>query len=377
MASQSEVAAQPAPLIALHINSMASGGAEKMRLVIARELLRRGYRVDLVLCQTKGEYMAQIPEGVRVVDLKAPRTVNSLLPMVKYLRETRPDLMISSLGYHNTVAVLANRLAGKPTRVFVTQHNNLSSQSSQTGQAKLGLVPLLYRFVLPMADGVLAVSKGIADDMAKVAGFPRERINVLYNPAAPENLEAQAAEPVDDPFFDTDEPVVLAIGRLHAQKGFDTLIAAFAELAARRPARLAICGVGALEAPLKAQVQALGLDDRVKFLGFQANPAKYLRRADLFVLSSRFEGFGNVLVEALACGTPTVSTDCPHGPAEILDNGRYGLLPPVDDVSALAKAMADTLDNPLPSQLLVDRGLEFSPEKVVDRYLAVVRPRAA
>jgi len=361
------------PLIALHITSMASGGAEKMRLVIARELVRRGYRVDLVLCQAKGEYMSQVPEGVRVIDLKAKRSIASLAPLTRYLRETRPNIVISSLGYHNIAAVIGNRLAGRPARVFVTQHNNLSSQSAKG--SKQGLIPLFYRFILPRADGVFAVSAGIADDMARTVGFPRERIQVLYNPAAPADVERLAAEPIDAPVFSSEDPVVLAIGRLNPQKGFDTLIAAFARLSATRPARLAICGVGPLEQRLKAQAEALGVADRVAFLGFQDNPLKFLKRADLFVLSSRFEGFGNVLVEALACGVPIVSTDCPHGPAEILDEGRFGRLVPVDDAAAMAEAMSAMLDEPTPADLLIERSRDYSPAVVVDRYLAIVRPQ--
>jgi glycosyltransferase involved in cell wall biosynthesis len=361
------------PLVAFHINNMASGGAEKMRLVLARELLKRGYRVDLVLCQANGEYMPLVPEGVNVVNLNVSRSFLSVAPLSRYLRERRPTVMISSLGYHNTAAVLANRLAGRPTRVFVTQHNNLSSQSAQSGSMKLQIVPLLYRFVLPMADGVLAVSRGIADDMAKTTGFPKDRINVLYNPAAPEMQEKLAREPINDAFFDTEEPVIVAIGRLHLQKGFDTLISAFARLAEGRAARLAICGVGPLEGALKDRAQLLGVADRVLFLGFQPNPAKFLARADLFVLSSRFEGFGNVLVEALASGTPIVSTDCPHGPREILDDGRYGALVPVDDVEAMAAAMSGMLNAPTPKEALLQRARSFSPAQVVDRYLDIIK----
>ena len=169
--------------------------------------------------------------------------------------------------------------------------------------------------------------------------------------------------------------MVLAIGRLNPQKRFNTLIAAFASLSATRPARLAICGVGPLEQALKDQAEALGVADRVSFLGFQDNPLKFLKRADLFVLSSRFEGFGNVLVEALACGVPIVSTNCPHGPAEILDNGRFGRLVPVDDAAAMAEAMNAMLDDPTPADLLIDRSREYSPAVVVDRYLAIVRPQ--
>ncbi|WP_299173309.1 glycosyltransferase [uncultured Brevundimonas sp.] len=363
------------PRIAIHITGMASGGAEKMCIVIARELLRRGYLVDLVLCQANGEYMSHIPEGVRLVDLKARRSAASLVPLIKYLHQTRPDVLISNLGYQNIVAVVANRIAGRPTRVFVTQHNNLSSQSTQSKNSKQRFIPFFYKFILPMADGVLAVSAGLADDMAKVVGYPRDRIKVLYNPAAPQDIERLVVEPIEDAAFSTGEPLVLAIGRLNPQKGFDTLIAAFARLTATRPARLAICGVGPLEDELKALAYTLGVADRVTFLGFQDNPLKFLNRANLFVLSSRFEGFGNVLVEALACGTSVVSTDCPHGPSEILENGRFGALVPVDDTVALAEAMNAMLETPMPAEILKARAHEYSPEKVVERYLNVIWPQ--
>lgn len=359
--------------LAFHFASLAAGGVEKMRLVLAREFLARGHRVDLVLCRAAGEYLDQLPAGARVIDLKAPRTRHALLPLARYLRAERPDALIASLPGQNLAAIVAARLAGGTTPVFVTQHNALGPQS-RSGPFGQKLVPPLYRWLLPQAAGVFAVSRGVADDLATLTGLPRDSITVLYNPACPDALPAT---PLADPFFMAGEPVVVAVGRLHRQKGFDMLIDAIALANATRPLRLALLGVGALHDALAQQVRQSGLAGRVAFYGFQADPLIFMRHAAVLAVSSRFEGFGNVLVEAMACGTPVVSTDCPSGPAEILENGRYGRLVPVDDAAAMAAALLASLQDPAPAAMLQARAQAFTVKAVADRYLAAIFGPAA
>jgi glycosyltransferase involved in cell wall biosynthesis len=222
----------------------------------------------------------------------------------------------------------------------------------------------------PRADAIVAVSRGVADDLARFAGLPRDVIRVIYNPVVGADLPRMAGEPVDHPWFRPGElPVILGAGRLSRQKDFPTLIRAFAEVRRARPARLVILGDGAQRAELEALVRTLGLADAVALPGFTSNPYAHMARAAVFVLSSRFEGFPNVLVEALAVGTPVVATDCPSGPAEILERGRHGRLVPVGQADALARALLATLDAPGDPAGRRRRAADFSADASVSTYL--------
>jgi glycosyltransferase involved in cell wall biosynthesis len=358
--------------VAFHLPNLNAGGAEKMRLVLARELIKLGIAVDLVLCEAKGEYLPQVPETVRVINLKSKRTLSSIIPLLKYMLSERPDVLISSLGAQNIAAISANLLGVKPTTVAVTQHNSLSKEANLTRTRQQRYMPFLYRYFLPLADGVIAVSEGVADDMSIVAQFDRSRINVLYNPAYPDGLADKLADPYFHPLFEANEPVILAVGRLIEQKGFDTLIEAFALLAKEKSVQLAILGVGHLLGQLQQQAERLGISQRVHFLGFQQNPLVFMKNSKMLVLSSRYEGFGNVLVESMACGTPVVSTDCESGPSEILEKGKYGELVMVDDIPALYRAMLKTLATPISSDVLRCRAMEFHPGQIVQQYLNVI-----
>ena len=357
------------PIIALYIADLKGGGAERVCLILADHLVRRGYRVDLVVCRAAGPLMTDIPAGVRLVAFDASSSLASLGPLARYLKQSQPAAMLAHLVPQNTMAVLAARLSGATTRVFVTQHAALSAEARVGWSPWRRLAPMLYRWILPRATGVVAVSQGVARDLAAVIGFPAARITAIYNPVEIDALIEQSCKSLDLALAHPDGPLILGVGRLTEQKRFDVLIDAFALLAAERACNLVVCGEGPLRKALKVQIARLGLEERIKLVGFQSNPARFMAAADLVVLCSAREGFGNVLVEAMACGTPVVATDCPHGPAEILDGGRFGELTPVGDAPALAAAMKRTLDNPLPKETLVGRARDFSAEKAVDRYL--------
>lgn len=358
--------------IAFHFPDLASGGVEKMRLALSRELIKIGYDVDLVLCRAAGEYLPQVPAGVRIVDLGASRTRNAILPLAKYLREENPSVLVSSMGATNIASILAGKMAGRVVPIFVTQHNALGEQARSVMRLQQRVMPMLYRLMLPLADGVIAVSEGVADDLSCLTRYPRDKINVLHNPAYPQDLERHISEPFSHPFFADGEPVVVAVGRLIEQKGFDVLIRAIRLVRDRRPVRLAILGVGPLQSKLRQQASSVGLANAVEFLGFQRNPLMFMKHAALVAMSSRFEGFGNVLVEAMACGTPVVSTDCRSGPAEILDQGKYGRLVAVDSERELASAIDATLIEEPERNALTGRARQFSAEIVTQRYLEVL-----
>jgi glycosyltransferase involved in cell wall biosynthesis len=223
---------------------------------------------------------------------------------------------------------------------------------------------------LGRAHAVVAVSEGVADDLAVRATLLRRRISVIYNPVVFPGFYDRMLEPVNHPWLAADAPpFLLAVGRLVEQKDFATLIAAFAIVVRSKNLRLIILGEGPLHDDLMARAESHGVADRVSFAGFQANPLPFMRKAAVLVMSSAYEGFGNVLVEALACGTPVVSTDCPYGPKEILESGRFGRLVPVGDKEAMAEAIIATLEHPLPKEILQARGHEFTVERSADDYL--------
>lgn len=341
-----------------------------MMLNLARGFAERGLAVDLVLAKAEGPYLSQVPPRVEAVDLGARRVLASLPGLVRYLRHERPAALLSTLPHANVAALWAKRLSGIPVHVVVRESNALSLVAQHTTLTRVRLLPFLVRRFYPWADGIVAVSRGVAEDLAQITRLPLERIRVIYNPVVTPELLKWAEEPVDHHWFDPGEPpVVLGAGRLTKQKDFSTLIRAFALVRQRRLARLMILGEGGERSSLEALVRELGLVDDVALPGFVKNPYAYMARAAVFVLSSVWEGLPNALIEALATGTPVVSTNCESGPAEILENGRYGQLVPVGDVGALAEAILTALSTAPAVESLQARAREFSLENILDQYL--------
>lgn len=361
------------PKLAIYLHGLQGGGVERISLNLIPEFQTRGFEVSLVLDRAEGELLGQLPSVVRLVELGASRTLRAIPRLAHYLRRERPDVLLSSLGHNNIAALMARRLARTPTKVIVCQHNFLSMEA-KAPDLRYRLLPLLYRLSLPRAEGVVAVSQGVADDMALAAGFDRRRIDVIYNPVVTSSFLQMAAERADHPWFeDTTRPIFLAVGRLVEQKDYPTLLRAFARIRKQRPCRLVILGTGPLGGRLEALVRELGIGDDTALLGFKPNPHPYIRAASVLVLASRYEGFGNVLVEALACGTPVVSTDCPAGPREILKNGRYGGLVPVGDVEGLARAMQAALTAPPARPILLEGAARFHASVVGSSYASLIR----
>jgi glycosyltransferase involved in cell wall biosynthesis len=306
-----------------------------------------------------------------VVDLGAKRVLYSLPGLVRYLRRERPSAMLSALDHANVVALWAKKLAGVPTRVVLSVHNppSLDTANAQTFRAKL--MPLWGQIFYPWAHTVVAVSQGVAKDLVQLTGLPMDKVKVIYNPAVTPELLAKAEEALDHPWFQPGEPpVILGAGRLTAQKDFPTLIRAFALVQRKLPSRLMILSEGEERPRLEALVQELGLEADVALPGFVDNPYKYMKHAGVFVLSSRYEGFGLVLVEAMACGTPVVATDCPSGPSEILQRGRWGMLVPVGDIQEMAMAILEVFQgNKIDAH---QRSLAFSIDRIVRQYAEIL-----
>ena len=358
--------------IAFFLPSLCGGGAERVIVNLAEGIIERGLPVDLVLSAAEGALLDQLPPGVRLVDLRAPRVLRSLGPLTGYLRRERPRVLVSSMGHANVVALWAARLAGRTTPVVVTEHNTLSQATRQKTRVPGWVWPPLLRVFYRWADSVVAVSRGAADDLARTSGLARDRVEVVYNPVITPTMVALARQTPDHPWFAPGQPpVILGVGRLTRQKDFVTLVRAFAEIRRCRTARLIILGEGEERTALETLAGQLGLANDVALPGFQENALAYMAKSALFVLSSAWEGLPTVLIEALAAGTRVVSTDCPSGPREILQDGRLGTLIPVGDATALAAAMLQALEQPA-GTIPLDALIPFTRDAAVDHYLRLI-----
>ena len=401
-----------APRIAIITRGIDGGGVQKMSLHLANELASRGFAVDL-LSRKSGD-TSPLEPGVRVHLLRksapgvgralalradpgglaallrpvllwpiAPEALRYLQWIARYLETTRPTLLISATTHMNLVALWARALASVPTRVVVSERDSLSANLSTGGlwggkkrAWPWAHLPALIGRTFPRADAVVAVSDGVADDLAQLCGLERASLHTIYNPVVTDQVTrlAEAASP--DPWLcargANPTPVIVTAGRLVAKKQIPVLLEALGALAAHRDARLVVLGTGPEQARLVQHARDLGLAERVRFAGWCPNPYAYFARADVFAMSSNREGFGNVLAEALACGCPVVSTDCRSGPAEILDRGRFGALVPVGDANALAKAIEAAIEQPHEAATLRARAQEFTAPRAADAYLDAV-----
>lgn len=359
--------------ISLYLPSLRGGGAERVMLNLACGFAESGHAVDLVLARAEGPYLNAVPDNVRVVDLKASRVLKSLPGLVRYLQRERPFILLSALVHANITALWARKIFRIPTRIVISVHNTLSISLQSTASVRDRLIPLCTRIFYPWADLVIAVSRGVAEDLLCLTNLSSDKVKVIYNPVVTPELMKKAREPLNHPWFTQREiPVILGVGRLNKAKDFPTLINAFKIVRKQRPARLLILGEGEERSSLEALIRDLGLSEEVQLYGFDDNPYRYMSRASVFALSSVYEGFGNVLVEAMACGCPVVSTDCPGGPAEILGNGAYGPLVPVGDAAALAEKIIDTINIPPDPDLLKQRASMFSIRRICSQYLEVI-----
>ncbi|MBW4633792.1 MAG: glycosyltransferase [Iphinoe sp. HA4291-MV1] len=357
--------------IAFFLPTLHGGGAERVTVNLLKGMLERNISLDLVLANAKGPLLNQIPKQVRVVDLAAGRVVKAMLPLSRYLQQHRPFALLSHMSHANVVALLAKKLAHTNTKVVLVEHNTLSVEKSKLMRAKF--VPPFMKWLYPSADAIVGVSKGVAQDLELQLGFPEGKVSVIYNPVVDNDLLTKAKAPLDHPWFQKGTPpVFLAVGRLTQQKDFPTLIKAFALLRKQRLARLLILGEGECRTELEEMIQMQGIAEDFALLGFVENPYAYMHNASAFILSSRWEGLGNVLIEAMACGCPVVTTDCPNGPKEILEAGKYGVLVPVGDAVALSTAMLQVLETPVNQDALMHRAMHFSTERAVSKYLELL-----
>lgn len=363
--------------ISFLLSNLHGGGVQRSTLNLLSGLADRGLEIELVLLRNEGVLRSRVPSTVSVVDLLSPGTALGTFALAKYLRHRRPTALISAQAHVNVSALLAVKLSRTKTRTLVVEHNSLSATAKYAKRMVDRLRPLLLRIFYPWADEVIAVSQGLAKEMEDHAGIPRAQIRVIYNPVVNAKMLQKAAQKVQHPWLkDPSTPLVLAVGRLSPQKDFSTLLQAFAHMLKKQKAKLLILGSGEERSKLEKKIKQLALADSVELLGHIENPYPYIAMADVLALSSAWEGLPTVLIEALALGTQVVSTNCPTGPVEILDHGRYGQLTPVGDAPALAEAIVKVLESPLPVEDLQARAQAFSVERGVEAYYQLLMKSA-
>ena len=325
------------PHVTLFIGTLEGGGAERLQINLAKYFVERGMKVDLVVCKYVGALKDNVPEGVRLVSLDAKKLMLSLPQYLQYLKKARPQSIISSVERPNIIACFGKMLTRHRHKLYVRVDNSLFPYKMKLSRwFWIFLVTITYW----RANGLIAISKGIGKQAETLPFIKKKKIFYIYNPVLMEDFYDKANEMLPTQHHQIlSHPYLLGVGRLTQQKDFPTLLKAFAEIKDMCSHNLVILGEGPEETTLKTLARELGIEKRIYFLGFLENPFSIMKNADVFVLSSAWEGFGNVVVEALASGTSVISTDCPYGPSEILDNGKYGELFAVGDSSALARKL--------------------------------------
>lgn len=343
----------------------AYGGIERTFVTLANEFGRRGISTSFAMLRdSRTPYPDELASPVSVHDLRTRSKRDGIARVAHFIRSERPDAVLTAKDHGAQTVLLSRLLYRWDVPVYLTITNMWSRV------VRRRLQRLFVRWLYPKADGIIAVSEGVKTDLCDKYAVPPSRVRVIFNPVLPGSIDNEGDDHAPHPWLkDGALPVVLGIGRLEPQKDFATLIRAFSKARASRPCRLIILGEGSLRAELEALARELSVAEDVALPGAVASATPFLRRASVLALSSRWEGFGIVIAEALATGTPVVATDCASGPAEILENGRYGSLVPVGDAATMASAICRTIDSPLDPRMLARAADQFAPSKIADAYL--------
>ncbi|MDA0685144.1 MAG: glycosyltransferase [Bacteroidetes bacterium] len=361
--------------IAIVLPNLGGGGAERLHVYLANDWVERGHDVEILLMQSWGELLPLLSPRVRVVDLKSSRVRNIFRPLSMYLKRVQPDATLAAMWSLTSASVIAWMLSGRRGRLFLSDHSMLSISCVTEHGLSTRFVGGVIRMTYPFATGIIAVSEGVKEDLCRLGGLRPDDVEVIYNPTATGVSPERESPEIQQQLWGVDPCTrILAVGRLKAQKDFATLLRAFAALPAVLNAKLVILGEGPQRSLLESLIREFSLEHKVQLRGFVVDPYPWYRSADLFVLSSKWEGFGNVLVEALECGLPIVSTDCPSGPSEILENGRYGTLVPVGNPHAITAAMVNAVTATQDRDRLMERAKAFSVRAISERYLEFCFP---
>lgn len=363
--------------ITFFIASLECGGAERNTINLLKSLNRQNYVVSLLLAQKKGDFVKDVPKEIPIISLNTASLLSIFFYLITYFHQNKTDIFISNFPRFNAVSLLAKKFSGSKTKIIIIEHLSffLLSKTAKTSSHRFiarFFFPYFIKIFYRGADAIVCVSLGIADEISDIIGRVA-KIKVIYNPVVDDTILEMAKKEVSHPWFaDTGIPVILMVGRLSKTKDQPTLFRALDIIIKKQPARLMIVGDGTEKEKLIKLVNQMGLSSNVAFLGFQNNPYKYMKQASVFVLSSLQEGFGNVIVEAMACGTPVVSTDCASGPSEIIQDGVNGLLVLPQNPTALADTILKILHDPVLAEKFSIEGKKraefFTIKKSVQEY---------
>lgn len=365
------------------IHSLRGGGSERVLINLLKGLNRKEFSITLALYERVFDYPMPENVEVRILDIYASKNIFKLtkgfiakiLQLCRLVREIKPNVVFSLLSSTNVTVILAKLLSRIHCRVIISEHTHPSVNLKNEMYG--GITKHFMKYLYPKADRIVAVSEGIKEDLMKNFTIPEKKITVIYNPVDLKEIEMRLQENVDHPWFHNGVPIIVSVGRLTKQKGYPYLIRAFFLVRRSLPCKLFIIGEGEDKDRLIEMVSTLGIEPDIEFLGFQENPFKYMARSSIFVLSSLYEGFGNVIVEAMALGLPVISTDCPSGPSEIIDDKKNGILVPVQNEHVLAQAIFEMLtDSRLRENLRKGGKLKanvFALEKITKDYRRLFR----
>ncbi|WP_043114277.1 glycosyltransferase [Solimonas soli] len=364
--------AMNAPRVAFFLATSGHSGVDRLMKNLMPAVARRGYAVDQLKVRRHGPDIDEAP-GVRVIDLGVAHTFSSLVPVLRYLHRERPFVMLSDKDKVNRTAIFARALAGADTRLVLRSGTTISVDTAHRAAFDRWLQRTSMRLLYRGAHAVITPSEAASRDIAAFADLPMTMVRTVPSPIVPARLFSDAVPRPDHPWFGAGAPpVVLGVGELSLRKDFATLLRAFARLRAQRECRLVILGRGGQLEALRALAAELGVAGDVDFPGFRADVFAFMAHAAVFALTSRWEGFGNVLAESLACGTPVVSTDCPGGIRDFLEGGALGRLVPIGDDTMLAAALAQTLAEPRDAERLRAAARRYEIEAATTEYLAAM-----
>ncbi len=357
------------------IYSMDGGGAQRVFTELINNFASRGYKTKLALAQKRGSYLEQIDQATEIIDLDISGFLKGVFKIARYLRKEKPEVLLSTMNTMNVMVLLASVLARHKGRVVVREANILSLSLKKTKAGKAFLLSSATKVLYPKADKIIANSKGMVRDLTENFSIPENKIVQIYLPLNIKKIREKAEEALDHPWMANPENrVVLSVGSLTEQKDYTALLKAFSKIDNKYNLKLIILGEGPERDKLERLSRKLGIEERVSMPGFASNPYSYMKHADAFVLTSKWEGIPNVLIEAIAVGTPVISTDCKWGPAEILQNGKYGKLVPVGDYTSLSRAITDTINaSPDTEEAFAYVESTFSIEKISEEYLDIIR----
>ena len=362
------------PTITLFLPSLEGGGAQRVFVELANEFVALGLRVNLALASAHGPYLEEISDGVRVIDFGASGVLQSLPKLARHLRSERPDVMLSGLDHANIIAMLARLAARNGTRCVISMRSVPTAVYREFRSVRGWLLLQLIKVAYPFADAIVANSEAVASDLSQLLRITRSRLHIVYNPLNISWIEKSSREEVDHSWCAAGAPpIVLGVGSLGVLKDFQTLIRAFSIVRSIRVCRLVILGEGPQREDLERLIYELGLERDVHLAGFVGNPFAWMRRATVFVSSSLTEGCPNALMQALACGTSVISTDCVGGSAEVLQSGKWGHLVAVGDYRAMADAIAKTLEATIHPDVR-QRANDFTHDRIARQYLQILLP---